>query len=203
MRREALALVFTLAAACGSPTADDDGGDDGGPSGPVVTEELGDDVYETVLDATDEAAWIYFDFEARAQAEPADPTDDATWDLGALRFNVKSNGGSSGSGGAKVAILEGEGFDAVTTAPADGWIEDVAEAPGMGGDAMAETAPGYAFDEWYAYDPMSHTLSPVADRVYVVRTPEGNHFKLEMLAYYDDAGTPGFVRFRWAAIPAA
>lgn len=201
-RSRTLALMTILAAACGSPTADD-GGDDDGPSGPVVTEELGGDVFETVLDATDEAAWIYFDFEAGAQAEPADPANDGAWDLGALRFNVKSNGGTSGEGGAKVAILEGAGFDAVTAAPADGWIEDAAAAPGTGGDAMAETTPGYAFDEWYAYDPMSHTLTPVADRVYVVRTPEGNHFKVEMLAYYDDAGTPGFVRFRWAAIPAA
>lgn len=38
-------------------------------------------------------------------------------------------------------------------------------------------------------------------RVYVVRTPEGNYFKLEMLGYDDDAGTPGFIRFRWAALP--
>lgn len=190
-----LALVF----ACTSTPVDDT---DGAPqAGPVVTEDLGDGVYETVLDATDEEAWTYFDFETRAHVEPADPEGDAGWDLAALRFNVKTNGGTSGSGGAAVAVLEDTRFDAVTAPPAAGWIEDDANAPGMGGDSMANTSPGYAFDNWFEYNLMTHTLAPVDDRVYVVRTPEANHFKVEMLGFYDDAGTPGFVRFRWAALP--
>jgi hypothetical protein len=183
---------LALALACEPPaTSDDDP-----PSGPVVTADLGDGVHETTLDATDEAAWRHFDFESRGEADPA---ADA-WDLAALRFNVKSNGGTSGDGGAAVAILAGTTFDAVTAAPTDGFAEDTATTPGMGGSAEAEVTPGYVFDNWYAYDPATHTLTPVPDRVYVVRTPEGNHFKVEMLGYYDDAGTPGFVRFRWAAL---
>lgn len=196
MKRLHLTVLLTLTA-CAPPTDDD--GDDGGLQGPAHTEELGGGAYETVIDATAEEAWTYFDFEARAHATPADPDDDAVWDLAALRFNVKTNGGTSGSGGAAVAILEGTSFDAVTSAPADGYVEDAAEDPGVGGE-MADVVPGYAFDEWFAYDMMNHTLAPVAGRVYVVRTPEGNHYKVEMLGYYDDAGTPGFVRFRWAAL---
>jgi hypothetical protein len=157
-------------------------------------------VYETMIDATDEEAWTYFDFESRAHVEPADPADDPSWDLGGLRFNVKTNGGTSGTGETAVAIVDGASFDAVTAAPVDGYLEDDAGAPGSGGDSMSNTSPGYAFDNWFVYNPADHTLSPVEGRVYVVRTPEGNRFKLEMLGYYDDAGTPGYIRFRWAEL---
>lgn len=194
-----LSLCFALAFACTPPTDDD--GDDPPADGPVVTEDLGDGVYETILDATAEDAWTHFDFETRAHVEPAAPEDDMVWDVAALRFNLKTNGGTSGSGGAAVAVLEDTSFDAVTSVPTGGWIEDDATAPGMGGSPNANTSPGYAFDNWFAYDIMTHTLAPVEGRVYVVRTPEANHFKVEMLGFYDDAGTPGFVRFRWAALP--
>lgn len=197
----ALLLAVPLAACTESPPADTNG-DELPQDGPVVTEDLGDGSYESVIDSTAEDAWTYFDFESRRAVEPADPTDDPTWDLAALRFNVKSNGGTSGTGGVEVAILDGTSFEAVTTAPADGWIADKAEAPGMGGE-MANVEPGYAFDNWFDYNIMDHTLAPKPDRVYVVRTPEGNHYKLVMLGFYDDAGTPGFVSFRWAELPAA
>lgn len=192
-----LTLLLTLAPACAAPPDDD--GDEGGQDGPAVTEEQADGTYETVLDATAEDAWTLFDFESRTSTTPANPDDDPVWDLGALRFNVKTNGGTSGSGGAAVAIVEGSNFDAVTAVPSVEFIEDSAKDPGVGGE-MAETSPGYAFDNWFAYDMSTHTLAPVADRVYVIRTPEGNHYKIEMLDYYDDAGTPGFVRFRWAEL---
>lgn len=194
MRAVKLVISMMAFAACGEPggQTDDDGG---APDGPVVTEALGDGVYETSVDATDEAAWTYFDFESRANVDEAD----GAWDLGALRFNVKTNGGTSGDGGAQVAVLEGTRFEDVAAAPADGWRADAASGPGVGGEGAMVT-PGYVFDNWFTYDMANHTLGPVADRVYVLRTPEGNDFKIEMLAYYDDAGTPGFVRFRWAAL---
>lgn len=193
-----LVLLAATPIAC-VPGEQDTGGDL--PAEPVVTEELGDGVHETIVDATDEAAWVHFDFESRAHVEPATPEDDPTWDLGFLRFNIKSNGGTSGSGGGAVAILEGTSFEAVTAAPQGGWLTDTATGPGMGGSPSANTSPGYVFDNWFAYDISTHTLQPAAGRVYVVRTPEGNFFKMEMLGYYDEAGTPSFVSFRWAALP--
>ncbi|MCY1060940.1 HmuY family protein [Nannocystis sp. SCPEA4] len=197
-----LSLAATLPACTTDSPSDTTDGDELPQEGPVVTEDLGDGSYESILEATSEDEWTYFDFESKRHVEPADPTDDKVWDLAALRFNVKSNGGTSGTGGVEVAILDGTSFDAVTTVPTEGWISDDASAPGMGGE-MANVEPGYAFDNWFDYNIMDHTLMPKADRVYVVRTPEGNHYKLEMLGFYDDAGTPGFVSFHWAALPAA
>ena len=199
MKLRMILSAWLLTLAC-NPPADDDG-ETAGDVDPVVTEELGGGTYKTTLDATDGEAWRYFDFESKSHILPADAAADAIWDLGALRFNVKTNGGTSGTGGAAVAILEGTSFDAVTEAPADGYVEDSAEGPGVGGSEMADVSPGYAFDNWFDYDMDDHTLSAAADRIYVVRTPEGNHYKVEMLGYYDGAGTPGFVSFRWAALP--
>lgn len=197
----AATLAAAALAACTEPPSSDTDGDLPPQDAPIVVEDLGDGSYETVIDATDHEEWVYFDFEAQRAVTPKNPANDSTWDLAALRFNVKSNGGTSGRGGAQVAILEPASFDTVTAAPADGWIEDNANAPGMGGE-MANVDPGYAFDNWFSYDLATHILTPAPDRVYVVRTPEGNHYKLEMLGFYDDAGTPGFVSFRWAALPA-
>src|SRR5690606_7972903 len=142
-------LAPLLAALACAPTGDgDDEGETGELGEPAVTEALGDGVYRTILDATADATWRYYDFESRAHVLPADAADDPIWDLGALRFNLKTNGGTSGKGGGAVAILEGTSFDAVTEAPGDGYAQDTALGPGMGGDAMADVSPGYAFDNW-------------------------------------------------------
>ena len=62
----------------------------------------------------------------------------------------------------------------------------------------AEAAFGGA-DPWYAYDLLTHTLSP-QPYVYVVRTGDGGHFKIAFTNYYDAAGTSGFPTFRWALL---
>lgn len=54
---------------------------------------------------------------------------------------------------------------------------------------------------WYDYDFMTHVLTP-KPVVYVVRTVEGNAFKLEVQGYYDEAGTSGIFTIRWAALDA-
>lgn len=199
-----LSLMLALAA-CGddgqttSTDSDSDGAasdsDGGGPSAPVETVDEGEGVRLTTVDASSDQTWVYFDFESGAQTSPGDPADDAGWDLGFLRFNIKSNGGTSGTGEVGVVRLDGEDFDALSVAPAQGYVSDDA----AGGPMPMSTTPGYAFDEWYAYDFATHVLSP-EDAVFVVRTVEANYFKVQLLAYYDDAGTPGMVQFRWAPL---
>jgi hypothetical protein len=53
--------------------------------------------------------------------------------------------------------------------------------------------------------PRQHAHVAGLDRraqVYVVRTVEGNAFKLEIVDYYDEAGTGGLFTIRWAAVTA-
>jgi hypothetical protein len=79
----------------------------------------------------------------------------------------------------------------VIAGPGDGWATDAAD-----GDDENED-PDLVLGGWYDYDFMTHVLTP---RAQVVRTAQGNAFKLEILAYYDDAGTSGMLTIRWAPL---
>src|SRR5690606_23777269 len=51
-------------------------------------------------------------------------------------------------------------------------------------------------DHWWDYDMASHSISPKDDRIYVVLSTEGRAFAIQITGYYDDAGTPGFIKLR-------
>ncbi|MGB1014850.1 MAG: HmuY family protein [Nannocystaceae bacterium] len=182
------ALTLSIfAAACdtstetGSETESETGEDT------LETDEI-DRTTETVVDARDETKWVYLDLESGHFVVPNTPEDTVEWDLAFQRFNIAVNGGTSGSGGVEVAALEGEMFASVIEAPSSGYITDnVQDKP-----EDMETTPGYAFDLWYDYNPSNHILTP-RELVYVVRTVEGNFFKVQLLDYYDEAGTSGYV----------
>lgn len=144
------------------------------------------DETELVIDATDYEAWVHYDFERRGVVE-----DDLPWELAFQRYVVQLNGGVSGDGGVEVAVVDTEDWDGVEV-PADGWQTD---AP----DDDEDGVPERAFDDWYLYDSTSHVLTP-RPLVYVVRSAEGRLFKLQILDYYDEAGTPGFLSLRWAEL---
>lgn len=157
----------------------------------AFTHEVDGRVVTTVADATDEDAWQHLDLDTGLSTEDG-------WDLAFSRFRVRTNGGVSGGGGVLVAELEGQPFDALTRAPEDGWTADVPD-----GDGDDDTEPDNAFNDgasdWYAYDEATHTLTP-REVTYVVASTEGRFYKLRFEAYYDDAGSPAVVRFRWAEI---
>ena len=149
----------------------------------------------TTIDATDEEAWVYLEFESSRLATVTSPETDLNWDIGLRRYHVKINGGVSGSGDMALSIVSGGDFDAITAAPADGYITDTA-------DDDEDGVPEYAMETWYDYDHSSHLLSP-SDQVYVLRTVEGNYVKLRFDDYYDEAGTSGIVTFTWGMIDPA
>ncbi|MEM6291986.1 MAG: HmuY family protein [Myxococcota bacterium] len=146
----------------------------------------------TIIDATDDSTWVYFDLESGRQLEVDDPMEDIDWDLAFLRFNIATNGGISGEAGVEVAIVEAA-FDEVTEAPADGYLVDEED-----GDDVNEE-PDYVFHEWYNYNFMTHILTP-ADITYVVQTGQGNAFKVAVENYYDEAGTSGIPTIIWAPL---
>ncbi len=154
------------------------------------------DLSDVIIDARDDEAWVYYDLESGQEVEPSNPEDSPTWDLAFQRFNIAVNGGTSGSGDVAVALVDGQALEDVGEPPADGYVTDnVVDAP-----EDMETTPGYAFDEWYDYNPSNHVLTP-RERVYVVRTVEGNYFKLQLTDYYDQAGTSGYVHFSLGSLP--
>jgi hypothetical protein len=146
-----------------------------------------------VVDAIDEATWRYLDLDTRSDDDGFE-----RWDLGFSRFRVRTNGGASGDGGVAIAALAGEDWDALERAPAEGFREDQPD-----GEVDADSEPDNAFnggdEDWYSYNVMNHTLSPLPI-VYVVRSTEARFYKFEIEDYYDHAGTPGVMTFAWAEI---
>jgi hypothetical protein len=174
---------------------------DAAPSGdgPIDVEDLGSGVHQARVDAKDDMQWVYMNL-AQGKAVPADGAGDPTaWDLALQRFNLKLNGGASGSGGAAVALLPGAAFDDVTEVPADAtFLTDQADA---NDDGVDEYVMSIGDTRWYAYEVTTHVLTP-KELVYVVRGADGSFYKLEMLEYYDAAGTAGYPTFRWAPLAA-
>lgn len=157
------------------------------PTGAVTTRQNADGTLTTIVDATSTSEWTHLDLETRAEAA-AGP-----WDLRFQRFHISANGGVTGPGGVEVVPIAGRVFDEIVAAPAEGWITDAPD----GDDANLD--PDYAFEQgdgWYSYDFERHTLTP-RPLVWIVRSTGGATYKLRFERYYDDAGTPGWISFRW------
>lgn len=192
----------TIAVACApSLKSDEDAGhsdastpqfDGGFPSSSGnFTHEASDGVITTVVDASHDSAWQHLDLDTGLSTESG-------WDLAFSRFRVRTNGGVSGSGGVQVAALDGQDFDALERAPETGWTVDVPD-----GEADDDSEPDNVFNngenDWYTYELATHELAP-RDVTYVVASSEARFYKLRFEAYYDDAGSPAIVRFRWAQV---
>lgn len=157
----------------------------------VRTVPAADGSFASEVDATDTASWVYFSLRDGVEVTPAVPEQSPLWDLGFQRSIVKLNGGASGPGKVKLAVASGS-FEEVTSPPSGEYLADAESADG---------GPEYAFaasDDWYSYDSTSHRLTARAT-VFVIET-EGRYFKLQFSDYYDAAGTPAVLQFRWAPL---
>ena len=200
--RSAWAVCLALCAGCAEDLSMGDGDGDGAETaagetdderpvgGPNVEHEDRGDRLHTHVDATDASKWIWLDLESGEELVVGDPMNDARWDLGFSRFNVRINGGVSGRAGMEATYVEDTTLDRVTVVPTEGWTADTLDE---------EDNVAYAFDEWYDYDISTHVLTPWP-RVYVVRTGDGNHFKISIAGYYSSAGTSGHMQFEWAEL---
>ena len=137
-------------------------------------------VYDTVtIDAHDEVAWRFFDFD---RASPVVPPDTAGWDLAFRRFTIVA--------AAEIVDLGVVAFEEATEVPATGYV-----ASTFGRDTL-----NTAIDRWYSYSVLSHLLEPNG-HVYVVRTAESRYAKLELLSYYCPGVVAGCPTFRYVFQP--
>jgi heme-binding HmuY-like protein len=193
LRASALYCIALSCAGCAEDLKAEGAGEE---NETVATESVGENVFSTRIDASNDAAWVYFSFAAAGQVTPTDAATSAEWDLGFQRFHVVSNGGASGGGGVAVATLADQTFDGVLTAPADGYVAD--EPDSDDSDTVANSAFEQG-DGWYDYDEATNRLSP-RPIVYVVRTARGADYKLSFLDYYDAAGSSGHPSFSWSEL---
>ena len=140
-----------------------------------LTTTEADGVYTTQAYTGDEEELVCFEFASGGLVTE-------NWDMSMIKWTWPST--------AEVAELEGEDFDAMTTAPTDGYVSD----PDLEGDG---------FEAWYDYDSTDHTLVPY-DKVYVVHTAADTYYKMQVVTYYPDGDhdMPHWPTWRWAPIEA-
>ncbi|MEQ1505904.1 MAG: HmuY family protein [Myxococcota bacterium] len=156
--------------------------------GPKLTAEPdGDGITRVTVDATSATNWVYVDLDDDAAEVEAEA---AGWDLMLSRQRIAVNGGVSGDGGVEVAVVDADRLEDVTVAPTTGYVADLADDDDENGE------PEYTFDLWFAYDDRTHVLTP-EPLVFVVATTDAAHVAIEIVGYYDEAGTSGYLQFRW------
>ena len=122
-----------------------------------------------------------------------------TWDVALKRSSLRVNGGDSGTGNRRLAVVQAASMGDVMVAPATGYATDDFTTD----DCMLEALPGgeprSAFGEWYAYDPQTHAVSPKSE-VYVIERDDGSRTAFRIVTYYGDTTMPmrgAFYRVEW------
>lgn len=164
------------------------------PEPRVVTTQTADG-WETWVDATAYLEFVYLSLATGEEVAVADPLSSMDWDLGFERYLIASNGGVSGPGGVEAVQITDTDWEALTTAPAEGYTSDLAD------DDDENTNPEYALGEWFDYAEEDHAVTP-KDVLYVLKAVSGTWYKLQILDYYDEAGSPAYITFRWAEVAA-
>lgn len=194
-------LIGILAVSCNGDIDKPDGGTNPPPGDALIeTTDNGDGTFTTTANASSKEIWVYMDLETGEEVDVSNPSTSDDWDIAFQRFRIILNGGVNGNGGVEVAVLEGAGFGAVTDAPGDGYTtdEDDGEDEGEIPDDAIRIGPTSETGPW-AYDIETHELSG-SGAVFVVKSVEGNFFKLEFLEYYNDVGDAGYVEMHWAQL---
>ncbi len=182
-----LLLLALFAGGCAEDLKAEDDGPAPTPTGVTVRD---DGTSLAVIDATDEAEWVYFRFDAGV----VDADD--SWDLAFRRFTIALNGGASGPGAGVGAYDANATLSAASQAPEMGWQADLPDGDDMG------DAPDRVFDTWYAYDPATHVLTPEPG-VFFVRSGDGaRYYAVAVESYYDAAGSAGWVTVGFKAVDA-
>ena len=160
-----------------------------GPLVQVTPQEDGSHL--ALVDATSKSALVFFDIDEGRELKADEALETNAWDLAFQRYTVTLNGGGGNPAGTvQVAVLKGQGWDALTQAPATGYQQDASEPVFNGVEGG-----------WYTYDLARHRLVSRDELLYVVRSSAGQYFKLQMLSYYDAAGTPANLSLRYQRLP--
>jgi HmuY protein len=192
MRPFASVLLFVVVA-CAPDLRSEYPFDGAATTGKLLTVAMeSENVRRALVDASNKAAFVFVDLDGDTELKTDEALSGNGWELSFQRFKISMNGGAQNTNGkVSVALLTDTDFDALQQAPASGYQQD-------GADTVFNAVSG----GWYAYDLGKHRLEAQPKRVYVVASSEGRYFKVQWLSYYDDAGSPAQISFRYAPLAA-
>ncbi|MEL6821728.1 MAG: HmuY family protein [Calditrichota bacterium] len=131
---------------------------------------------------------IYFSFSKGDTISIADPENSTEWDIAMQRTTVWVNSGTSGPGVGGAAWIEGANFEDVKQLPdpIDFAIDDTLSTTGSAFAIPTGTGNG-----WYNYTfGPNHWILAIEDRVFFIRTADGNYAKVKFLSYYSNGKPP-------------
>ncbi len=114
--------------------------------------------------------------------------DSNDWDIAFRGSTIAINGGQvtgttdepARTGTTEAIIVDGT-FASITSAPETGYTQD---------STTGFSIPTGSGNGWYTYTgPPNHLILPIAGKVIVFKTSNGNYAKVEILSYYKDAPT--------------
>jgi hypothetical protein len=115
-----------------------------------------------------------------------DIVSDNTWDVAFRGTTILVNGGAA-IGIAEEPQRTGDAAISIVT----GIFEEIKEVPNAAlfiqDAANTHAVPTGSGTGWYNYNPMINLLTPIAGKVFVVRTHDGKYAKFEILSYYKNA----------------
>lgn len=154
------------------------------------------------LDATSYTDWIYFSFSEDKIVEVSDYQNDLSWDIAFHRGDLRLNGGASGIGQGEAVNTQETDWNAVTEAPASGYVKDeigtiTTNFTGTGIET-AEEPFSQTLSGWITIDtsnpPPKYTYH---NYVYVVKTADGKYVKLQIYDYKSAKNEGAYISFKY------
>ena len=141
----------------------------------------------TVINASSENNWVYFDFSRGKVVNIHDKTS-LEWDLAFRRSKVISNGGATNKIGKAGLINLGKlNFDQVADVPLDDYTSDTA--------TKTETENSILL-KWYSYNYITHKLSAKSN-TYAVKTADHKYVKVKFLDFYCANKETGCIKMQY------
>jgi len=136
--------------------------------------------------------YTFFNFATGAIIANTDSAS-AKWDIGFRSTSIIFNSGTSGPGAAGV-LVQKDIFDGVTVAPTSGYTTDNYNKVTKTGTFAISTSPFVdgvttTTNNWWLNSGTSTStiITPIAGRVFLIKTADGKYAKMEILSYYKGA----------------
>lgn len=168
--------------------------------------EIIDVVKKVSFPAQSYTEWTYFSFE-KGEVIKVDQdkyNEDTTWDMGFLRFNIRTNGGMSGKGKGGALATDMKKFDQVPSMPKGEFVEDTEiEVMASGGmppkyvTTTGNTAFKVGENQGWAWYDFKNGVWSINNNVFIIRTANGEFAKVIMKSFLDDSDKSGYVTFEY------
>ncbi len=145
------------------------------------------------VDARDQQAWVFFDFNAGSIVDSDFTAFD--WDFAFQRTQLRTNSGETNALGPVGVASLGE-VDFELAEPPNALQFAVDALMGEEGDELMNPA----IEQWYRYNFIEHLIVARAD-VYLVRTGGDRDAVVRFDSYYCEDESPGCVTFTYRLVP--